>query len=268
MRFHDRYLCPKVQSHDFCGALLDYIVWVSNETSPAWVHSFSYGVGYGRCAAKFRTAMDTAFQKLGARGISLLFASGDEGSPIWPGGQMYPACSAFVTAVGGTDLQADAVTEHAWRGSGGGFEPSYAQPAWQNESVARYLANITTSKKTVGRAYPDVAAFATHVCGVFDGQLSCTETGTSAATPIVAAALGLVNSARLARGQPTIGFANPWLYELSARGGGAFNNVSVGTNGYPAAKGWDAVTGLGSLDVGAILKADKTMWEEWKETSW
>ena len=95
-----QYLCPKAQSHDFCGAILDYLVWLSNETAPAWVHSFSYGGGYGRCAAKFRTAMDTAFQKLGARGISLLFASGDEGAPIWPGGQMYPACSAFVTAVG------------------------------------------------------------------------------------------------------------------------------------------------------------------------
>ena len=101
-----------------------------------------------------------------------------------------------------------------------------------------------------------------------DDEMAHWGCGTTTKWAIVAAALGLINSARLARGQPTIGFANPWLYELSARGGGAFNDVSVGSNGYPAAKGWDAVTGLGSLDVGAILKADKTMWEEWKETSW
>ncbi len=44
-----------------------------------------------------------------------------------------------------------------------------------------------------------------------------------------------------------------------------WGDAAVGSNGYPAAKGWDAATGLGSLDVGAILKADKTMWDEWKE---
>ena len=255
-----QYLCPKVASHDFCGALLDYVLWLSNQTAPSRVHTFSYGVGIGRCKTAIRTRMDAELQKLGARGISLLFASGDEGSAIWKGGQMYPAASPFATAVGGTVLQADLKTEHGWRSSGGGFEPAYARPTWQNRSVAAYLAAVSTSKATAGRAYPDVAAFATHVCSVGGGALTCSSTGTSAATPIAAAAFGLVNAARAQRGQPTLGFANPWLYALAGRG--AFNSVSVGSNGYPAAEGYDVVTGLGSLNVGALLKLDAEMWRE------
>lgn len=36
--------------------------------------------------------------------------------------------------------------------------------------------------------------------------------GTSAAVPLIAGLIGLINDARLRAGAPTMGFLNPWLY--------------------------------------------------------
>ena len=81
--------------------------------------------------------------------------------------------------------------------------------------------------------------------------------GTSAACPVMAGMISLVNSARRANGNSTLGWLNPALYALHP----AFvNDITSGDNrcvaageqccqqGFFAAKGWDPVTGLGSLD--------------------
>lgn len=90
--------------------------------------------------------------------------------------------------------------------------------------------------------------------------------GASAASPIFAGVLALVNDARFRAGQPAIGFANPWLYSIGSKGlndittGGAFG--CDGTNSqsglvvpnagiipyatWNATVGWDPVTGLGT----------------------
>jgi tripeptidyl-peptidase-1 len=70
------------------------------------------------------------------------------------------------------------------------------------------------------------------------------------------AVIALVNDALIAEGKPTLGFLNPWLY-----GGGwkAFTDVTVGestgcnTTGFPAAVGWDPVSGFGT-PVSDIMK--------------
>lgn len=80
--------------------------------------------------------VNAEFQKLGSRGVSILFASGDQG--VWGregafGGKFhpdFPSGSPYVTAVGGTDLKVKSVIgeETAWTGSGGGFSDAFPIP--------------------------------------------------------------------------------------------------------------------------------------------
>jgi tripeptidyl-peptidase I len=73
--------------------------------------------------------------------------------------------------------------------------------------------------------------------------------GTSASTPTVASIISLVNDALIVEGRPPLGFLNPWIY---SKGLEAFNDVTIGsapgcnTTGFPAVKGWDAVSGFGT----------------------
>ena len=88
--------------------------------------------------------------------------------------------------------------------------------------------------------------------------------GTSASAPIFAGIVALLNDIRLNRGQPRLGFMNPWLYQAVAANPGAVQDVVVGQNrcgayvapgspvqqccdsGFSAIPGFDAVSGLGS----------------------
>lgn len=96
--------------------------------------------------------------------------------------------------------------------------------------------------------------------------------GTSAAAPVFAGVLSLVNSARIKAGKPPVGFANTALYQLAQSNPEAFLDVTTGANnccgmpqsgsvnccknaGFHAAPGWDPVTGLGGVDVGKLTAA-------------
>jgi tripeptidyl-peptidase-1 len=170
--------------------------------------------------------------------------------------------------------------------SGGGFSSTSPQPAYQTGAVDAYLNGSTGAQmpnaknfNAAGRGYPDVAALAPDYYIAVNGQIG-SASGTSCATPVVAGMLALLNADRAARGQPNVGFANPLLYRLWAgagnAAGGLFNDVTVGNNrcseagchckqGFDAAKGWDATTGLGSLNYGNILTAVQTMDAEREE---
>lgn len=81
--------------------------------------------------------------------------------------------------------------------------------------------------------------------------------GTSASTPVAAGLIGSLNAWRIANGKPVLGFLNPLLYSLPAS---AFNDITSGDNscteggcsagcsGFAAVPGWDAATGLGTLN--------------------
>merc|ERR1712039_507991 len=86
------------------------------------------------------------------------------------------------------------------------------------------------------------------------GSPAGTLTGTSAATPTFTGMVSVVNDLLVAKGKPTVGFINPALYKAAA-GDPSFlgfdvttgNNKHAGCSaGFPAAVGWDAVTGLGT----------------------
>lgn len=125
-----------------------------------------------------------------------------------------------------------------------------------------------------GRGYPDVSLFAHNYAVVDDGVLEPVD-GTSASTPVMAAFTVLVNYKRLAAGGSRIGWLNPFLYSYytlftkDIETGGANNCTALfGYNyttqtalstccveGYYTVKGWDPVTGLGSVNFNKFLEA-------------
>lgn len=64
----------------------------------------------------------------------------------------------------------------------------------------------------------------------------------------------LLNQDRLDAGKGTLGFVNPLLYSLWEEDPSCFWDITVGLNddgcmgdGFSAAKGWDPLTGLGTV---------------------
>ncbi|CAH7676750.1 putative aorsin endoprotease precursor [Phakopsora pachyrhizi] len=181
---------------------------------------------------------------------------------------IFPASCPFVTAVGGTMLQrGSSVTDpevalnyplmdnRAIRG-GGGFSDFFQRPKYQDEVLGKYfrensppLTSEQFNNSGNSRGYPDISA--TTILGAHNISQMQTHfswiSGTSCSAPVVGAMLTLINDARLAAGKTTLGFINPSLYSSNFQG--AFNDIVVGqnsgcgSNGFPAIKGWDPVTG-------------------------
>ena len=107
------------------------------------------------------------------------------------------------------------------------------------------------------QAIPDVAAQA-DLFRIFLSGRPISIGGTSAASPTFAGIVSLLNSARLSKGLPPLGFLNPLVYALQAFTPSAFNDITTGNNpgcgtpGFNATKGWDPVTGLGTPNFGKL----------------
>ena len=237
------------------------------------VQSVSYGNDEKQQPSdEFIEAVNTQLMKLGVRGLSVFFASGDGGVFGRSGSGRrfaagFPASSPYVTAVGGTDFVAKndiGSGEKAWSGSGGGFSYHFSPPPYQQAAVATYLASNATklpdpSKYNAsGRGFPDVAALggAQNKYCIYSQGKNKEAYGTSAATPVIAAMVAKLNVLRSSKGKPPLGFVNPLFYKHPE----AFQDVTQGCNagkvvngckkgiGFPAAVGWDATTGLGTPD--------------------
>ena len=131
--------------------------------------------------------------------------------------------------------------------SSGGFSNYFAAPDYQVPAVSSYLASIGdlyAGKFTAaGRGFPDVSAqseFYNIVLNTFTVAIS----GTSAAAPVFASIIALLNDRLAAVGKPQLGFLNPLLYEnpnvLNDIVSGS--NPGCGTAGFPAISGWDPVS--------------------------
>ncbi|MGH9171294.1 MAG: protease pro-enzyme activation domain-containing protein [Acidimicrobiales bacterium] len=182
-----------------------------------------------------------------------------------------PATQPFVTGVGGTDLTAlgpkptqsvwdeplVAGSEHPAGAGGGGISVLWGMPKYQ---AGPGVKNADSSGVPCGdasgdcREVPDVSASADPVHGyvVFEQGQWESIGGTSAATPLWAAIIGLldVQQATLHR----VGFLNPALYKLVAAGKPIVNDITKGNDDYtttggglyPATAGYDMASGLGS----------------------
>lgn len=177
--------------------------------------------------------------------------------------------------------------------SGGGFSTVFKRPHYQDAAINDFFTNsdpadlpphymysregkatqagghaklwiITAS--VPGRAYPDVSLLGYNYIIVDGGQFTA-ESGTSASAPVFAGMLSLVNGRLLSLGRPPVGFVNPLLYKLSGANG-VFKDVVKGNNrcvagdglscckfGFTATKGFDPVTGLGSVDFDRLMQA-------------
>lgn len=127
-----------------------------------------------------------------------------------------------------------------------------------------------------GRGFPDVAAQGVKY-HVFNRDKDILVSGTSASAPTFAALISLLNSARLGKGLPPLGFLNPWLYSIGTAGlTDIVDGGSTGCTGkdaysglptpfvpyasWNATPGWDPVTGLGTPIFDKLLDLSTPGW--------
>jgi len=241
----------------------DFLEWVwdiGNDTQPPWVHSVSYGAYGGKYPSDPVHQLDDEYMKLGLRGISILFASGDNGVGCSINCQKFEPdfpSSPYVTMVGSTQLDdgSGSTAETGASFSAGGFSNTWDLPSWQQTAVQDYLNSATLPAShffnSSGRAYPDLSSLGVNVQIVQNGKVVAVD-GTSCSSPIVAGLISMLNEIRLNAQKPTLGFINPMLYQWAASNPTAFNDITAGSNpqgccpGFQAAAGWDPVTGLGT----------------------
>ena len=241
------------------AGFLDAVTTAIHDTinKPA-VISISWGGPESTWTAQAKTVMDSAFQAAAALGITVCVASGDNGSSdgLSASGDHvdFPASSSFALGCGGTSLHAadgGIAKESVWNdgagggASGGGISTFFKVPAWQ----ATLSAHAPSGKAIplVMRGVPDVSGDADPQTG-YAVRIDGTDTvigGTSAVAPLWAALITRINAIH----GKSAGFINPALYAHAA----ALRDVTQGNNGdFAATAGWDACTGLGSPNGGAL----------------
>jgi len=250
-------------------SLLDWANQVNAMTNPPLVHSVSYGNDeVQQTSVAYMNQVNAAFVTSAGRGLSILFASGDQG--VWGRSGVgatyhpdFPAGSPWVTAVGGTDFSTKSTIgpESVWSCGGGGFSDTFAIPSYQSEAVANYLTAAAAAGvlpdaslfNSSGRAYPDVAALGGQVnpyCVGIKGGSFGGVAGTSASCPVVAGIFAQLNDVRLNLGKESLGFLNPLIYQNPSAfndvSDGSMNNCNKGTTGFSTMAGWDPATGYGS----------------------
>jgi subtilase family serine protease len=227
-----------------------------------------------------------------AAGISVIVSAGDTGSagcsvppgktPLELRAVSFPASSPYATAAGGLNFtlsQGNTLTsELVWNdkplpyAGGGGTSLVFSRPWWQK----------ITGTPSVMRVVPDIAMLA----DLFPGYaIYCTASqclpaespsdpgwldvgGTSAAAPLLAAGVADADREASINHQPPLGLLNPLLYDVARTPRlGVERSVTIGSNdiGNAAAgtstgccsahRGFDAASGLGSVNVDALSRA-------------
>ncbi|MGA7217640.1 MAG: S53 family serine peptidase [Candidatus Sulfotelmatobacter sp.] len=228
------------------------------------------------------TPMTMAFQAAAVRGITVFYAQGDTGSD---GGQptdsagrqchvQYAGTDPWVTSCGGTTIgnvapDLSSFDEVVWNdddgATGGGVSDSIPLPVWQ--SAAGVSPVSQNPDHGIRRGVPDIAGNASPNSGypIFVAGSPFTANGTSAVAPLYAGLTAVINAAL----NQQVGYLNPTLYALGSQLGldlgiNVFRDITSGDNNpndgsgapfYTAGPGWDACTGWGSVNGGALLSA-------------
>jgi kumamolisin len=250
------YFAPNTDQ-GFADAILAAAHDEDNQPS---IISISWGAPEESWTTQARNAVNQAFTAAATMGITVLAASGDNGSSdgVDDGAAHvdFPASSPMVIGCGGTTLRAsgDRITsEVVWNGgatggaTGGGVSAVFAVPTYQR-AINPVSAN---PDRKPGRGVPDVSGNGDPATGydvLVDGQ-SIVVGGTSAVAPLWSGLLALVQERLDAPVAPLL----PSLYNDATPG---FRDVTSGDNGdYRARAGWDACTGLGSPNGTALVAA-------------
>jgi hypothetical protein len=239
----------------------------------AHIVSISWGLCEAYSGAAELQTLDTIFKQGAAQGITFFSAAGDSGAYDCGDGTLgvdSPASDPYVTGVGGTNLQLNAgaySSESVWSnpsdtqrspngaGGGGGASNTFAQPSWQTGSGVQ----------SGNREVPDVTADADPATGYATyctvSNAGCPSTGwitvggTSAAAPLWAGSMALIDQDLQSQSKAVVGSANPMLYGLfnTQQQSPAFHDVTSGNNlHYNAGPGYDMASGIGSPDVNNI----------------
>ncbi len=233
------------------------------------VISLSFGENENCVDPALRHAEHAILKEAIKKGMTVLAATGDLGSAQmtcdgsgYQEAVSFPADDPLVTAVGGTQLFADAtsgqyIRETAWnesdaynKATGGGYSKMYKSPAYQKVLAAG----------AGGRGVPDISLNASVNGGVLVYQSDATTHkttvsimgGTSVAAPEMAGILA--DGVQMAHHR--LGEINQALYKLGASSNysQAMNDIITGDNilvssglsGYTTGQGWSPVTGWGS----------------------
>lgn len=215
-------------------------------------------------------------------GVTFCVAAGDDGSSdADTDGQAhvdFPGSSPYSLAVGGTTVvnmgagqpdivwfEGDGLRADNGGSTGGGVSSVFPLPSWQS---GINIPSVNAGGGT-GRVVPDLAANADWNASpyllVVDGAAQ-PNGGTSAASPLVASLLTLINASRAAGSQPRVGYITPVLYQTAAGGGGTVgsigctdvtsgNNDTAQAGGYTAGPGYDAASGWGTPNGTALAQA-------------
>jgi hypothetical protein len=243
---------------------------------------------------------NTEFAKLGSMGITVVTGSGDAGATQDECGKtpvpLFPASSPFVLTAGGTKvvnqlrrstpkselppicqtaeypcatgtLETPCTRAACTYTTGGGFSDFFPRPKYQEKMVENYLnsgASFPPTFNRSGRAYPDVSCLGDNILIGGPDQTIGLSGGTSAAAPLLAGLISLLNQHLAEQGLPSVGFFNPAFYAMDDT---AFTDILIGNNtagerqscrgskiGFFCAKGFDAVSGRGTPLFSSWLK--------------
>ena len=261
-------------------ALSHYKVGVISQSFAATEQTFA---GYWQIAP-----LRAAYTDAESHHVTVLAGTGDAGATNFENDGVtyyrhrvtaWPATDPLVTAVGGTELEQNgggSFTSVAWNDSfnqtfakfwtgsthaspfatGGGVSEFFARPSFQNgvkgiTGAARGVPDISMS----GACNGAVDVYSGYITKGW--SLAC---GTSEATPEFAAIVAIADQIA---GRP-LGVINSTLYKMYARHAAGIVDVTSGNNtvafypkggkspvtvkGYSAGKGYDLVTGIGTLD--------------------
>ncbi len=302
----DVYQGPDVSSATDQNQLDIWNRIISDDTAQVVSVSWALCERYVADDPSFVSAQNILFEEAATQGQSILAAAGDTGSAgcirtdnaITSLYVSNPASSPWVTGVGGTENIAFAsqylasvgttvpAEEGAWNdgcsdgtvddscaGGGGGVSILSPRPTWQNGPGVD-----NPEYPNLGREVPDVSASADY--NRYPYLLYDTDQlggwslngGTSAAAPLWAGVLALVDARCQSVGVSPVGFADPILYADAVQHPADFYDVTAasgadigtppdndvpGTNNgaYPATIGYDMADGLGTPH-GATLATD------------
>ena len=206
--------------------------------------SISWGSPESNWSTNNMTLFDNLFASASAKNINIFAASGDNNSSDGLVGLNvdFPSSSPNIISCGGTTLTLNGSTrkEIAWSSGGGGFSKFFGIPSYQSN-----ISNISIVQK---RGTPDICGNADPSTGyrIFINGTYNIIGGTSAVSPLWAGLILLL--------QEKVGPIKNLHNLLYTHVSNSCFDILTGSNGaYSSIIGWDACTGIGSIDGSALL---------------
>lgn len=245
---------------------INYILFDNNQPRASVINiSMSWTISELNFDPSVLAACEEALQTAVILGVTVVVPSGSSGSQY--GSEcLYPASSPYVLCCGGTTATIDTtyniVNEVVWNGgsssSGGGVSSTFSRPTWQEGRTSKsYQENLV--EELSGRGFPDIAAMAAGYT-FYHGTSNTLITMSGNSAPLITGLIARINQMTGER----VGFVNPFLYSIDNNYIAPFRDITSGNNattnpdGYIATTGWDACTGLGSMQAGRVYRLKHT----------